>query len=69
MGCQVEGVVNFVPNVASFLLTSVSRIWYVDGAYVPPNEEPAVHCIKQFLEEAPKGMEVILLGDLNVRLG
>ena len=35
---------------------------------MPPNDAPTVHRIKQALEEAPKGMEVILLGDLSVRL-
>ena len=67
-GWQVEEIFSFGRNVASFLLTSGSRRWYIVGAYVPPNDVPAIRCIKQVLEEAPKGMEVILLGDLNVRL-
>ena len=67
-GWQVEEIVSFGRNVASFLLTSGLRRWYIVGAYVPPNETPAIRCIKQVLEEAPKGMEVILLGDPIVRL-
>ena len=35
---------------------------------MPPHDVPAVHHIKQVLEMVPKGMEVILLGDLNIRL-
>ena len=64
----MEGIVNFGPNVASFLLIPGSQRWYVVRAYVPPNDAPAVHCIEQALEESPKGMELILLGYLNVRL-
>ena len=68
VGWKLEGIVNFGPNVASFLLTLGSRRWYVVGVYVPPNDAPAVHCIEQALEEAPKVMELILLGEINVRL-
>ena len=50
----MEGIINFGPNVENFLLTSGSRIWYVVGAYVPPNDAPAVHRIEQALEAAPK---------------
>ena len=42
---QVEGTASFGPNVVSFLLTSGARLWYVLGAYVPPNDMTAVHCV------------------------
>ena len=64
----MEGIVIFGTNVVSFLLTSGLQIWYVVGAYVPPNDATAVHCIEQDLEEAPKGMKVIMLGYLNITL-
>ena len=35
---------------------------------MPQNDATAVHCIEQDLEAVPKGMDVILLGDLNIRL-
>ena len=54
--------------MAIFLLTSGLRIWCVVGYYVPPNNEPAIHCIEQSLEAAPKGMKVVLLGLINIRL-
>ena len=44
------------------------RRWHVIGAYGPPNDTPIVYRVEQALEVAPKGFEVILLGDLNVRL-
>ena len=55
-GWQVEGIANFVPNVANFLLTSGLRKWYVVRAYVPPHDVPSVHRINQVLEVAQKGM-------------
>ena len=48
-GWQVEGIANFVPNTASFFLTSGLQRWYVVGAYMPPHDTPAVHRIKQAL--------------------
>ena len=68
VGWQVEGIINFGSNVASFLLTLGSRRWYVVGAYVPSNDAPAVHRVEQALEVAPKGMEKNLLGGLIARL-
>ena len=32
------------------------------------NDNPDVHCMDQALKAAPKGVDVILLGDLVVRL-
>ena len=46
---QVEGIINFGPNMGSFLLMSGSRRWHVLGAYVPPHDAPSVNCIEQAL--------------------
>ena len=54
--------------MVSFFLTSGSRIWYVVGAYMTPNDALAIHYIEPAFEVASKGMEVILLGGLNVML-
>ena len=35
---------------------------------MPPNYKPAMHRVEQALKDAPKGIETIILGDLNVRL-
>ena len=64
----MEGIVNFGPNVASLFLTLGSRRCYIVREYVSPNDAPAVYHIEQDLEAAPKGMEVILLGDVNARM-
>ena len=68
-GWQVDNTARFVPKVVSFLLTSWSRQWYAVGAYVPPNDRPSVHLVEQALRVAPKGLEMILMSDLNTRLG
>ena len=51
---QLEGMINFVPNVASFLLTSGSWRFYVVVSYVPPNDVPTVNRVEHSLEAAPK---------------
>ena len=42
---QVEGIINFVPNVESFLLMLGLQRWYVVREYVYPNNVPAFHCV------------------------
>ena len=59
---------SFVLNVVIFLLISEDIRFYIVGAYVPPNNVQAVHCLDQALRSAPKGLEMILMGDLNARL-
>ena len=63
----MESIVNFGPNMESFLLTSGLRRWYIVGAYVPPHDAPDVQRIKQVLEVDLKGMEIILLGDPKIQ--
>ena len=38
-------------------------------AYMPPNNRPIVHHMEQALQAAPTGLALILMGDLNARLG
>ena len=63
----MESIVNIGPNMASFFLASGSRRWYVVGAYLRPHDSPAIYHTENSLEAAPKGMEFIMLGDLNAR--
>ena len=49
-------------------MTTGWQRWYVVGAYVPPNNQPTVERWEKALGKAAKGTEVILLGDINVRL-
>ena len=43
--------------------------WYVVGEYVSTNDILAVHRVKQALRVASKGLDMIMMGDLNERLG
>ena len=65
----MENTASFSPSVVSLLLTSGARRCYVVDAYVPPNDRPIVHRMEQALKAAPMGLELILMGDLNARLG
>ena len=38
------------------------------GAYMPPNDMPAVYQVDQALAAKPPEIETILMGDLNARL-
>ena len=64
-GWKVEGLKNFGPNVVSFTITSGKRQWYVVRAYVPPNDQPAVHWVAQSLTCGTAGLGDLLVSDLN----
>ena len=68
-GWQVENMARFGPSAVILLMMSGARRWYVVGAYMPPNNTPDVHNVKQVLRAASKGLDMILMGDLNARLG
>ena len=36
---------------------------------MPTNDVPGMHCVEQVLQAAPKGLEIILMGYMNARLG
>ena len=44
------------------------KLWYVVGAYVPPNEQLAVHWIAQALTCGMEGAGKLLVGELNACL-
>ena len=58
----------FLPNVVSFVITSVRKCWYIVGSYVPPNDLPMVHWITQALSCRPEEVGELLFGDLNACL-
>ena len=61
-------MVNFGPNVVTVLVTLLERRDYVVRAYGTLNDVPELHQVKQGLAVAPKGAEIILMGDFNRRL-
>ena len=58
----------FGSNVVSFKITAGRKLWYVVGAYVPPNNQPTVYRVEQALAHGPAGVETLLFSDLNARL-
>ena len=54
--------------MVSFTVTLVWKGWYIVGAYVPPNNLPAVHKITHALACGPEGVRKMLVGDLNTCL-
>ena len=67
-GWQVEVTVNFGPNVMSFSANIKGKTMVrCRGICAPPNNVPAVIHMEQAQKAAPKGLEIILMGDLNVQ--
>ena len=54
--------------MVSFIIKSGRKRWYGVRAYVPPNNLPKTNWISQALEYGPKGMRMLLVGDLNACL-
>ena len=67
-GWQIKGMVNFGPNMVSFLLKSGASRWYVIGAYVPLKDVLTVHQVEQVLAVNPKWIETISMRDLKSSL-
>ena len=67
-GWQIEGISNYGPNVVSFVLTTGRWRWYVVGGYVLLNDAPTIVRVEQTLGREENGVEIKILGDLNVRL-
>ena len=65
----MEGTASFGSNVVSFLLNSGTVKWYVVGSYVTPNNVLAIHRVEQALIAARKGLDMVLMGDMDARLG
>ena len=66
-GWKLEGMVNYGPNVVSFMLKTGWKQWYAVGAYITPSEQPEVRRVEQSLERCPAQTERLLVRDLNSR--
>ena len=60
-----EGVTSFGPNVVSLKVMLGWKRWYIVGAYVPPENLPAVHQITHALSCGPEGVMKLLVLDIN----
>ena len=66
-GWRVEGAKIFGTNVVGFTITAGRKRWYAIRAYMPPNNQTAVHRVHQALAQGTEGVETLLVGDLNAR--
>jgi hypothetical protein len=56
------------PDVLSFVIITGSKRFYIVGCYIPPNNLCTLPQVKQALNECPKRLTPLLIGDLNVNL-
>ena len=56
------------PKHVDFLLTTDCNCWCVVGSYIPYNEQPVVHRVKQSLALLPAPIYILLMGDLNTQI-
>ena len=64
-GWQVEGTSKFGINVVSFIVTLVRKCWYIVGAYLTPNDQPAINRVAKILACESVGVGTLLVGYLN----
>ena len=67
-GWQVEGVTKYITNVVSFMITVVRKCWFIVGAYMPPNDQSAVHWVEQALAQVLEGTETLMVSNINSHL-
>ena len=56
------------PHVFIFQLVTRHKRWFVSGCYIPPGSAAETEHITKALCHCPDGLELILVGDLNVNL-
>ena len=62
----VEAVQQFRPNVIEFQLETGARQWYIVGCYRAPDNTSTIERAVESLRERPKGVELLVAGDLNI---
>ena len=64
----MEIVHQFGPNVVGFQLATGERRWYIVGCYLFPDNTSAIESLVADLKEQPRGAELMVAGDFNVKL-
>ena len=64
----VEAVHQFGPNVVGLHLATGERRWYIVGCYLAPDNTCMIESVVVALRERPRGSELLVAGDLNVKL-
>ena len=64
----VEAVQQFGPNIVGFQMETGERRWYIFGCYLAPDETLTIESVVAALKERPRGAELLMVGDFNVKL-
>ena len=64
----MEVVQQFGPKAISFQLETGERRWYIVGCYLFPNDTLMIDSVIDTLKELPRGAELLVTGDFNVKL-
>ena len=64
----VEAVQQFDTNFVGFQMATGERRWYIVGFYLAPNDTLTIDSAIAALKEQPRGAELLVAGDLNVKL-
>ena len=64
----VKVIQHFSANVITCQLATGERLWYIVGCYLAPGERATIQDVEAAMEEWPRGIELIVAGDLNVDL-
>ena len=63
-----EAVQQFGPNVVSFQLKIGERRRYIMGCYLAPDNTSTIESVVTALKARPRGAELLVVGDFNVKL-
>ena len=64
----VKAVQQFGPNVVGFQMATGEQRWYILGCYLAPKDTSTVESVVDALKERPRGAELLVAGDFNVKL-
>ena len=64
----VEAVHQFESNVAGFQMAIGEWQWYIVGCYLAPDDSLTIESVVAALKECPRGAELLMVGDFNVKL-
>ena len=64
----MEAVRKYGLNVIVFQLATGARRWYIVGCYLAPDDTSTIERVVEALKARPKGVELLVVGDLNTNL-
>ena len=65
----VEAIRKFGANIIACQMATGERLWYIVGCYLLSGDGKKIRDVEAAVAENPRGIELIVAGDLNVDLG